>query len=182
MTYIGAPSPNGIALGSINPDQLDYNPYASRMLYVRDEKTDATPGGSSVAGVNQRDLNTVVINNISGASLGSNQITLPAGTYYIDATAPSYLSNRTCLDLYNVTDFGIQLPGSPTYSGATGATVVPDKVRGEFTITGTKVFRLNHYCETARVTFGLGVEVGSAFTGRNTNEIYTECRIWRIGD
>jgi hypothetical protein len=75
-------------------------------LHVRDEKSTGTNGGGSTAAtVHTRTLNTVVINRISGASLASDQVTLPAGTYRVQASCPTASgagSNRA--QLYNVTD------------------------------------------------------------------------------
>lgn len=49
-----------------------------------------THGGTFTAGAwRTRDLNTVLTNTISGASLSNNQITLPAGKYYVEASAPT---------------------------------------------------------------------------------------------
>jgi hypothetical protein len=62
--------------------------FESQLLHVRDEKTLAD-GGTSTSSYTKRDLNTVVTNEIAGASLSSNQITLPSGTYYINASAPA---------------------------------------------------------------------------------------------
>jgi hypothetical protein len=60
-------------------------------LCVRDEKATTTAGGASVAAdiTQTRTLNTVQSNTIAGASLASNIVTLPAGTYQVRATVPS---------------------------------------------------------------------------------------------
>ncbi len=65
--------------------------FESALFHVRDEKASGSHGGTSVAGSFQtRVLNTSLTNEISGASLSSNQITLPSGTYYINARMPFY--------------------------------------------------------------------------------------------
>ena len=62
--------------------------YETALLHVRDEKATNTGAGASSAGTTHtRDLNTVVTNEISGASLGSNQITLYNLIFTIQATA-----------------------------------------------------------------------------------------------
>jgi len=54
----------------------------SQVLLVHDEKTQGTDGGSTSTGSWQtHDLNLVELNTISGASLATNQLTLPAGDY-----------------------------------------------------------------------------------------------------
>ena len=68
-----------------SPEQTMVIPvFENAFLHVRDEKAANTPGGTFTASAWQkRDLNTVKTNQISGASLASNQITLPAGTYHV---------------------------------------------------------------------------------------------------
>ena len=57
------------------------------VMHVQQQQTSGSnPGNSSSAGNwVQVDLNTVLVNEISGASLASNAITLPAGTYFIES-------------------------------------------------------------------------------------------------
>jgi len=64
--------------------QLNIN----NLLWVRDETTQGT-AATSLTGATQniRKINTVKLNNISGALMGSNQVTLPAGTYVLSVSA-----------------------------------------------------------------------------------------------
>ena len=79
--------------------------YESALLEVVHEETSGTSGGTATSGSFQtRTLNTVKTNEITGASLSSNQITLPSGTYFCDAVAPCYSINHHKSLLYNVTD------------------------------------------------------------------------------
>jgi len=65
-----------------------------------------TAGGTATAGAMRiRPLNTTVVNTISGCSLSSDQITLPAGTYILRGWGIFYgaiTRNRT--GFYNLTD------------------------------------------------------------------------------
>ena len=72
---------------------------------IRDEKDQGTAGGSSSVGVNIRDLNTEIVNTITGAILGTNQFTLPAGTFEIIAKAPNAAAGVNRIYLFNVTDY-----------------------------------------------------------------------------
>ena len=55
-------------------------------LHIQDQKPQGTNGGTFTSGAwRTRDLNTVLTNTITGASLSANQITLPAGKYYVEA-------------------------------------------------------------------------------------------------
>ena len=148
------------------------------LLHVRDEKADETPGGSASGDTfNVRDLNTVVTNEISGASLTSNQITLPAGTYSIEASAPAHSVNGHQLRLRNITDTATELVGLSGFSGVDGASIHAF-ITGRFTISAEKVFELQHYARSAQATDGLG---RVATSGAKTEiEIFADVRVKKI--
>lgn len=140
-------------------------------MMVRDEKAVGTAGGASVIGVQTRTLNTVSANTISGASLSSNQVTLPAGTYRVRGSAPSFTVDFCKAYLYNVTDAGIQIAGTSDDTGSD--TYARSFVEGRFTIAATKVFELRHY--TGQVTSnGLGKAVNQSAAGV---EVYSQLEI-----
>src|SRR4051812_47395930 len=61
-----------------------------------DQKAANTAGGASVAGSwIARTLNATPLNTIVGASLAANQITLPAGTYIVDAQSDMFSSDAS---------------------------------------------------------------------------------------
>ena len=148
--------------------------FENQLLHVRDEKANGTAGGTNIAGVNIRDLNTIKTNEITGASVSSNQITLPAGTYYIDGSAPTYRTGYGHVYLYNVTDSANEIYGYNDYANPTdGAS--RSHVIGRFTIASQKVFELRHYAHTAFATYGLGL-----FMNYNSlPSTYAEVQIWR---
>ncbi len=150
------------------------NAALDQILHVRDEKASGTAGGSAIAGNQVRTLNTVVSNTITGASLASNQITLPAGTYKIYAQAPAFVTDQHRLRLVNVTDSTVTLLGTTAYVTTSSANF--SVVIGKFTITSTKVFNLTHYTQTARATNGLGTLVNDTFA-----EVYTSAIITKVG-
>jgi len=60
--------------------------YTANMLYIEHQSED--DGGDLLSGAwRTRPLNEVIINNIDGASLSDNTITLPAGEYWVEAQA-----------------------------------------------------------------------------------------------
>ena len=64
-------------------------------MIVSYEVGPTTDGGGATAGSLQtRPLNTVNYNGISGASLASNTVTLPAGNYFVNAVASAFLVNQ----------------------------------------------------------------------------------------
>jgi len=144
-------------------------------LHVRDEKTATTSGGASSAATdNVRTLNTVVTNEITGASLSSNQITLPVGTYFIQATAPAFLTNRHRIFLYNTSDSAVELLGRNVYSDSTDSGFNTSDMTGRFTIASSKVFELRHYTESARASNGLGVDANDSRTSIFADVIITK--------
>lgn len=138
-----------------------------------DEKASGVGGGNNVIGSNIRALNTVRSNTITGAALASNQITLPAGTYRVEASVPFFNGDRHRGFLYNVTDAAVAVLGTSENSG--GAFTTRSFVRGVFSIAATKVFELRHHCESI-ATQGLGDPV---VDGRP--EVYAEITIRREG-
>ena len=150
------------------------NPFASQLLHVRDEKASAN-GGSCIAGTQVRTLNTIITNEITGASLSSNRITLPAGTYYIDAQAPAFFCGRHRIFLYNYTDSSNIIIGLHTYStGNTGGDVNHSFLYGRFTLTAQKEIELHHYTQVVKASNGLGLNPTDGLTG-----IFANVLIWR---
>ena len=134
-----------------------------QILHVRDEKASGTQGGPSVAGANIRVLNTVVRNTIPGASLASNQITLPAGTYTCTASAPFFQGNGGRIRLVNVTDSSVLILGLDTYADSTVSVAIHCPLFGVFTLASPKVINLTHQIELAKTTNGLGVYTSDTF-------------------
>lgn len=131
-------------------------------ILIRDEKAQGTSGGTFTAGAwRTRDLNTEVDDTGGYASIGSNQITLLAGTYRVHIQAPAYFCARHQARLYSITDSALVLTGSSGYSGsvsniADGSTVF-SIIDGRFTLSGTKVLEVQHQSEETRATHGFGV-------------------------
>jgi len=110
---------------------------------------------------------------LSGASLSSNQITLPAGTYYLEASAPAYQVQNHRAFLYNVTDTSVEVLGTTDYIASSNQT--RSFVKGRFTIASSKVFELRHFTDQPIASQGLGVSVQD---GRV--EVYSEIQIWKV--
>ena len=145
------------------------------VMHVQDQKATSTDSGTFTLGAwRTRDLNTVVENSISGSSLSSNQITLLAGTYKINGSAPAYYVDRHVCRFQNVTDAITVVAGRNAFSA--GGNVANDSnLIGTFTIGAEKVFELQHYCSKTQATNGFGVR--TLFV----TEIYAEVFIEKIG-
>lgn len=127
-------------------------------MLVQHQLAQNTSGGSAAAGIQTRVLNTVVANTISGASLASNQITLPVGTYRVRAFAEAFHVNASKIALYNVTDaVYIQQGGSINGENTLSDLITSElSLFGRFTLASSKVLELRQYCEVSYATSGLG--------------------------
>lgn len=145
-------------------------------MLVKDEKAQGTHAGASVIGIQTRTLNTVSANTISGASLASNQITLPTGTYRIRARAPAFI-NSTKGFFYNVTDAANAIIGY-NYNGIVGSASDPAQsdcfIEGRITIGSAKVFEVRQYCSEVTAINGLGASIGQGTEVYTTVEIIKE--------
>lgn len=159
----------GFAVGNSNsaPDMI-----------VRDEKASGTSGGTFTSGsMVKRTLNTVVRNVISGASLASSQISLPAGTYYMEWSAPAREVLLHQSQLYNATDATVVESGESGLSDSgSGNAVTRSAGQAVFTIPVAKAFEIQHRCTVTRTPDGLGPA-----TSIGAKEVYAWVRIWKVG-
>jgi hypothetical protein len=108
-----------------------------------------------------RDLQTSQYNGITGCSLASNQITLAAGTYIVNAMAPASYVDQHQTRFYNITDSSTAIIGGNAYNGVTSASLdTYSALQGGFTIAGSKVFELQHYATTTKNGTGFGTNNG----------------------
>jgi hypothetical protein len=127
----------------------------------RDFKSGNASGGTFTSGAwRTRDLNTTVINNITGCSLASNQVTLAAGTYYVNATAPGRTVDNHQTRLYNTTDSAELGFGTDAYIAAGVNASGTSPLQTYFTLAGEKVIELQHRCLTTRADDGFGQNNG----------------------
>lgn len=152
---------------------------AFQLFHVQDDKSSGNDSGTFTAGAwRTRTFNTVLTNEITGASLSANQITLPAGTYWVEGSAPAYAVDRHKTRLYNVDDSSEELVGTNGFAYSTNLVETRSFVVGLVTLGAEKTLELQHRCATTKTTNGFGNKVGSAFTV--TNETYSDIHIWRI--
>lgn len=146
-------------------------------FHAQDQKPQNTVGGTfSTGDWRTRDFNTVLTNEITGASLSTNQITLPAGTYYINAHCMGYGVGLHKLKLYNVSDSVDVIVGPQMHSNSTSITGTQAPLFGRFTIGSSKSFELRHYCNVSNASNGFG----AAQNISGYNEVYSDVQIWRI--
>ena len=167
-------SVGGLPDGIVDADMLGTRTFISYAI-ICDQKTDGTNAGTFTSGAWQtRDLNTEIADPDSIVSISSNQFTLGAGTYLIEASAPGHDCNRHQTRIYNATDSSVVQYGMGELLG-TGDTVSSTSlVVGRTTITASKAFEIQHRCQSTKSSTGLGV--ATSFGGV---EIYTLVRIYK---
>lgn len=155
---------------------LDSGQYGGDYIKLSDTKATTVAGGASVAGTQTRTLNTEDSDTGNHCTLSSNQFTLAAGTYQITASAPAFSSGPSKAILYNITDAANELIGTSEYTSiVAGYAQTSSFIKGQFTISASKTFRIDQYTQTAKTINGLGVA-----TSDGTSEIYTVVELWKV--
>jgi hypothetical protein len=146
-------------------------------LHVRDEEPSGT-NSMTVAAANTnytRTLNTVKTNTISGASLASNQITLPAGTYQVRGRALVKNTESAKTLLWNVTDGTVALMGSTVSPERSYGAACDGVVEGRITLTSTKTLALVQRWKDTANGSAQGVAAGVGYA-----EVYAEVFIEKV--
>ena len=144
---------------------------------IADVKSNNTNGGTFTSGDwRTRDLNTEIADADGIVSISSNQFTLQAGTYKLNAAAPSHLVNRHQLALYNVTDSSYTQYGINAYNASADSMGTNAVLFSRFTIASQKVFEIRHRCQTTSGSQGFGIGIGSQWTSA---EIYCLVEIFK---
>jgi len=151
--------------------------FSESIAIIADVKATGVEGGSSVAGWQDRVLNTELSDDQNLVTLSSNQFTLQAGKYFINFDAPAYNSSLHHAQLYNVTDSSVSIEGTGEFTWITDNAHTRTFGSGVVTITGAKTFKVRHRIATAHGSNGLGVSVQSG----QGNSVFTRVTIRKIG-
>jgi hypothetical protein len=155
-----------------------------RIATIKDVKASGTEGGTFTSGVYQtRVLNTLQDPTGIVTSLASNQFTLPAGRYYIEAVAPASSLTATApsnhkAKLRNITDSSDVIIGSSmrlSLNNAGTAGTNASVIHGVVDISSPKVFELQHRCAVTTGTSGFGIAAGFG-----DDEVYSTVKITKI--
>jgi hypothetical protein len=164
---------SGIYIKNVSP-----SPFATQLLHIIDLKGNTISGGTFTAGANQtRVLNNIVTNEIQGASLLNNQITLPIGVYYADASATAFRVRAHLSSIINVSGSTVNVIGSREFGDAAFGGNSRSVVQGRFSTGAITVIELRHICQTTKVNDGFGI--GDFSLG--TSNIFSIIKIWKIG-
>jgi len=146
------------------------------LFHIRDEKAQNTAGGTFTLGAwRTRDLNTEKTNEITGASLAANQITLPAGTYDVEWSAPASQVAQHQSKLYDVTNTADLIIGSCEFSSNVGLYAATRSCgHGRITLAGITLIELQHQSIATKAGDGFGRLCNL------TTEIYSDIMIWQV--
>ena len=142
-------------------------------VFISDQKSIGTNGGTFTAGAWQtRDL-TVISAITSNISLRSNQIILQPGTYTIQINAPAYKVGLHQVRLQNITTGSTIAYGSSAIANSSGSTTY-SVIETNISIGTATTLAIQHQCTTTEANDGYGIAGGFG------NEVYTTVKITNI--
>ncbi len=144
-------------------------------MHLSHEESAGVDGGPISTTWTTRNINTVVTNRISGASLASNLITLPAGTYRIRAVVNAYNVEYHRARLYDATNSADLLISRVSRSRSGTLEQQPAEIVGEFTLSDITDLEIQHICEVENLTSGQGKAANLGGT-----EKYADVEIFKI--
>ena len=135
----------------------------SSYAIIADQKSQGTDGGASSGGTwHTRDLNTELSDPDGIVSISSNQFTLQAGSYFIEARAPSYQPTRHRLKLYQTSGSAADVAfGTNEFMSYGSGTAVQTTafLSCRITISTATTYEIRHYIQNSKAGNGLGVAV-----------------------
>jgi len=144
--------------------------FAGYGLFV-DQKTAGTPGGTFTSGAwRTRTINTELYNNLTSASLSSNQITLGAGDYVITSRATAYKVNRHATRLYDVSNTAVLVSGSSEYAALNDSHTSQSSLKFYLSLAVPTIISVQHLGQNTRASDGFGIN--SSPTISVANEVY----------
>jgi len=180
----------GVPDGTVDADALASNAVTSGKLasgvggkivsyaIIADVKADHADGGTFTSGAYRtRDLNTEITDPDGIVSISSNQFTLQAGTYLLKWRAPYFDIGYSKTRLANITDTSY-INGEATF-GRNNPTYQAGFARGvgRVTISGAKVFEIQHVSHLTKATEGFGLD--HDYTAAASEAIYTTVEIYK---
>ena len=130
----------------------------SSYAVVTDEKSNGTDGGTFSNGAwRQRDINTEKFDPDGIVSVSGNEITLVAGTYYIEVAAPAYGTTRHMAKIYSISSPSQDWYGENAFAHGSHYATTHSFVRARIVCSGARTLGIAHRCETSRSNTGFGV-------------------------
>jgi hypothetical protein len=157
-------------------DNFSYLDAGTEVASFAEYQASGTQGGASVTGsFIKRTLNTTITNTITGCTLTSSVIALPAGTYAVTASVAFFATRNTQIILRNTTDSTTTIFGTNIFNQVAGQGAASATLTGTFTIAATKNFEVQYRCAEATAVNGLGTSMAFGST-----ECYALITIIRI--
>jgi hypothetical protein len=170
---------NGISI--TNGSGASANPTIAATIYqtmhvVEEIAASGSSGTATSGSYFTRTLNTVVTNTITGASLASNQITLPAGTYNIFAQVPSYRADGHIAKFRRVSATAADVViGTVGYSGSgTSNANSYSYVFGQFIVGTSGAYEIQQRVELTRASDGLGAPVSTLWESKRFTQVFIQ--------
>jgi hypothetical protein len=151
-------------------------------FHCQDVKAYNVDGGTSIADAwTKRTLNTVIYNDIQGATLSSDAVNLPAGTYRVtgEAIFKNVSSDSIITSIFKD---GVKTPQQSLSEYATsGGSAMLITASGVITLTTPGTIDLRYFVGIARATDGLGSSNNSgSITDASISSIYADLKIWQL--
>ena len=142
---------------------------------ICDQKTQNTNGGTFTNGDwRTRDLNTELADADGIVSISSNQFTLQAGSYLIEANAPGYKVNRHMIKLRQTSGTAADIVfGTAEYAKDSYQSYTRSFLSTRVTISGATTYEIQHRSEGTQTTYGFGIAADFS------TEIYTLVKIFK---
>jgi hypothetical protein len=141
-----------------------------------ESQASGTDGGTATSGsYAKRVLNTTVVNTITGCSIASSVITLPAGTYIVQASAPAFRLNSHKTRLQNTTAATTLQIGSTAFVDSASSTTTRSDLQAYFTLATSSNLELQHRVESTKATNGFG-----AYSAFGDSEVYSQIYITKV--
>jgi len=149
--------------------------FGTQLFHVKDERSSGTNGQTLTGNSTYvtRVINTTATNEITSASVASNVISLPAGTYFVDGYIQSAggAFNSEKGRIRNTTDGTTLLVSNGGYSWTADYIFAPLRFLGRFTISGTKNIEIQWVAGTGtKAAENAGFEI----------ETYLSVCFWKI--
>jgi hypothetical protein len=149
--------------------------FADVAIFNETQASGTDAGGFTSGSYVKRVLNTTVVNNITGCSIASSVITLPAGSYRVLATAPAFFVDRHKTRLQNTTATTTIAIGTSELCASGDNVTNCSTITTYFTLSVSSTIELQHRCASTKTVNGLGIS-----TSFGDSEVYATIQIEKV--
>ena len=165
-----------LTAASLNANLSFASTNAGPIAIFNETQASGTNGGGFTSGsFLKRTLNTTVVNQITGCTLTSSVISLPAGSYLVLASAPAVFVNGHKIRLQNTTASSTIALGASCSAARDASIQNTSQLQTFFTLTVTSNIELQHRCTTTNGTDGFGPS-----NSYGVDEIFSQITITKV--